>query len=326
MKNCALHKVMCFSIVVFLLFLVGLAWAKPIQIRLLRKAVISSENVTLGRIADLECQDQELKRKLKLLKITRVRVPGQSLYVHANQVSSALSKIDLKKSDYNLIAKAPVKVTRKYATVTSDMISKAVRKFIARKAPWKSSQLKVASVHCTKIVRVPKGKVSFKLTAPKKTDWLGAVAFNVLIKVDGKTVRKLSATATIQVWSNVVFSAKPLGKDQPLKSSDVIIKKANLAAVPTGAVLKKKDVIGKRPRRAVAANSILRMNQFKKRHLIHKGDVVQVIAESGLLRIATQAKARENGEDGERIRIENLSSKKIVYATVMDAHTVKVDF
>jgi flagella basal body P-ring formation protein FlgA len=57
-----------------------------------------------------------------------------------------------------------------------------------------------------------------------------------------------------------------------------------------------------------------------------RGDVVRMVAESDVLRVAAKGMAKENGAVGERIRVMNLRSRKIIYAQVMDEQTVQVEF
>ena len=51
-----------------------------------------------------------------------------------------------------------------------------------------------------------------------------------------------------------------------------------------------------------------------------------MIAESDVLKVAAKGIAKENGAVGDRIRVMNLQSKKIIYAQVLDEQTVHVEF
>jgi flagella basal body P-ring formation protein FlgA len=72
-------------------------------------------------------------------------------------------------------------------------------------------------------------------------------------------------------------------------------------------------------------NTILSSDRVEIPPLIRKGDVVQLVAESPSLKVVTRGMAKEKGGLGDRIRVENLSSKKSVYARIVDASTVRVE-
>jgi flagella basal body P-ring formation protein FlgA len=139
-------------------------------------------------------------------------------------------------------------------------------------------------------------------------------------------VKRTSIPVYIEVWQDVVLTAKPIGKNQPITAGDLQVKRMNLARVPSKAVFQPDQVIGKRANRTIAANTVLRSDRVHEPLMIRKGDIVQVLAESKVLRITTQALARENGTFGDNIEVVNLKSKKKIFAQVVDAQTVKVDF
>ena len=164
------------------------------------------------------------------------------------------------------------------------------------------------------------------VSAPKHTDWLGVVPFSVFINSNGQTYKKVRVSTKIEVLSEVLLTNKPLGKDQPITLSDIVRKKMNLSRTPSDVIMDVNQVVGRRTTRAVAAYSILRKDQVESPPLVRKGDIVQVMAESRGLKVTTQGMAKENGTQGERIRVVNLRSKKTVYAQIVDRQTVRVKF
>jgi flagella basal body P-ring formation protein FlgA len=144
--------------------------------------------------------------------------------------------------------------------------------------------------------------------------------------VDGKIAKKVTVPATIDVWSDVVLAAIPLGKYQIIEAKHVRIEKMNLARVPENAVLHIEQAVGSRTNRNIAVNSILRGDQLELPPVVKRGDVVQVVAESKRMKISVKARAKESGAEGKTIRVQNLRSKKTIYAQVVDSQTVQVDF
>lgn len=122
------------------------------------------------------------------------------------------------------------------------------------------------------------------------------------------------------------MAVKPLGKYQPVDANDIRVEKMNLARVPSNAIVDAGLVVGLRTNRSIAANSILRSDQVEIPPVIRRGDVVQMIAESSVLRVEAKGIARENGAPGDRIQIMNLRSKKVIHARVVDGQTVEVAF
>ena len=205
-------------------------------------------------------------------------------------------------------------------------VNAAVKTFIMRHAPWKPDQLKITRLTFDQELTVASGDIGYRVTAPKHTDWLGPIPFCVHILVDGREAMKVHVPATIEVWSDVVLTVKPLGKYQPIEADDITVKKMNLARVPANVVVRADQVLGLRARHNIAANSVLRNDQIESPPVVRRGDVVQMIAESDVLKVAAKGMVKENGAVGERIRVMNLRSRKIIYAQVLDGQTVQVEF
>jgi flagellar basal body P-ring formation protein FlgA len=220
----------------------------------------------------------------------------------------------------------PVQAVKATTVVAPAAVNAAVKAFIERHAPWKADQLKITRLTFDQASSVPAGKLGFQVTAPLHTDWLGPIPFRVGITVDGQVAEKVVVPATIQVWSDVVQTVKPLGRFQPIEADDIVVKKMNLACVPANVIVTVDQVLGQRARHNIAANTVLRRDQVESQPVVRRGDVVQMVAESAVLKVAVKGMARENGAVGDRIRVMNLSSKKIVYARVVDQQTVQVEF
>ena len=81
-----------------------------------------------------------------------------------------------------------------------------------------------------------------------------------------------------------------------------------------------------RARRTIYGNTVLREDLVEMPPLVKRGDLVTILAEVGTLRITALGEVKATGRRGERISVVNLDSRKRLFARVIDARTVKVDF
>lgn len=304
----------------------AVANADPVQIILGPKAAVDDETIRLGQIAGISGGDAGQAETLREIEIGRAPLPGQSQLIHRSHIEMRLKQNNVDPDQCRITDTGPVKVTRNYAGVTDAQIRAAVEEFIQAHAPWSADQMKIRPIEYSQSITLPPGKVTVEVLAPKHTDWLGAVPFQVKFLVDGEAVKRTSVPAYIEVWQEVVLAAKPLGRNQPITREDLQIQTMNLARVPSNAIIHVDQVLGRRANRAIAANSVLRSDQVELPPIVRKGDVVQVLAESARLKITTQAVAQENGAIGQKIQVMNVGSKKNVHAQVIDAQTVRVEF
>lgn len=298
----------------------------PIRIVLSPDATVDEDVITLGTVADIQGLDGAALERLQAVEVGRSPLPGQSLLVHRGQIEMRLKQNDMDPARFDIRDSGPVKVLRNHHGVTAERIVEAVRSHIETHAPWSAEQMTLRPIRYHQDHRVPPGRVTFQVNAPKHVNWLGAVPFRVNILVDGQVAQRVSVPTYIEVWQEVVLAAKPLGRNQPITAADVKTERMNLARVPSSAVFDPQDVLGQRTSRPLAANSVLRSDHIHQPPVIRRGDVVQVVVESERLRITTQAVAQENGGVGETIRLLNARSRKDIHARVVDGQTVEIAY
>jgi flagellar basal body P-ring formation protein FlgA len=321
-----LFAILCWVSMMALSAMASAQAQEPTLIELRQAASVSGQMVLLKDIADIRTHNPELIEKLGQIEIVRAPMVGQTRWVMIEQVERQFKQLGLDPRAYQWSATGPTKVERCTVSFGADKIRAVVERYIRSHAPWNQDQLKIRAIKFNRDLDVPPGKISLLVQTPKHSDWLGAVLFSVDVKVNGHVSQRVSVPVNIEVWSDVVLAAKPLGKYQPITAQGIQVVKMNLASVPANAILNADEVIGQRTRSNIAVNSVLRSDQVEMPPLVKRGDMVQAIAASAAMKISVQAMVKENGVKGEMIRVLNLRSKKIIYAQVVDAQTVSVEF
>ena len=156
---------------------------------------------------------------------------------------------------------------------------------------------------------------------------VGKSSMAVNIAVGGEFQDKVWAVADIKVLREVIVATRPLKRHQEIAEADIQVRRMDMARLPSNFLTDFGEILGKRTSRSIDVNTVLRPDLVEFPPLVKRGDVVTVVAESTGLRITAVGVVKErNGRRGERIRVENIDSKKSIYAQVVDAKTVKIDF
>ena len=104
------------------------------------------------------------------------------------------------------------------------------------------------------------------------------------------------------------------------------MKKMNAVHLPSNTVTDFKEVIGKRARRNIGSQTVIRTDLIEYPPLVRRGDMVMIVAETKGLKITAIGEVRNSGRRGEKVRVVNVDSHKSIFARVIDANTVKVEF
>lgn len=79
-------------------------------------------------------------------------------------------------------------------------------------------------------------------------------------------------------------------------------------------------------RRNIKAGQVITPRLVNKQKLVLRGQHITIVAQNGLLNMRVKGKALMDGRHGQTIKVRNLNSKKMIYARVISAGIVKVNF
>jgi flagella basal body P-ring formation protein FlgA len=130
---------------------------------------------------------------------------------------------------------------------------------------------------------------------------------------------------TVAVYKDVIVITKPLPRGTILEQENMRVMKYDMSQLPAGYVEDQQDAVGMELTRRLASDTPLTTNLIRKPKIIKRGQQVSIIARSGGMEVRMMGKALEHGAVGERIRVQNLRSKKKVEGTVTPSGDVRVD-
>ena len=304
------------------------AFAKSvIVIDVLQQSEINKDEICLEDISRITGDDAGLVRKLRGIVIGRSPLPGKSRKIDAPHIELRLKQFDIDSSKVRLNVPNNAEVVRGYTQLSKERIREVALQYIRQITRSRNDNVRVKEIQFKKDVILPKGVTTFKVEPPGNRNLAGMLPLAVNIYVDGRLEKRVWAIADIEVLKQVIVAKKPLGRYREITEDDIALKEMDMANLPSDALTDYGDILGKRTRKRIDVNAVLRADMIEFPPLVKRGDVVVVVAESAGLRITAVGVIKEReGRAGERIRVENLDSKKSIYAQVVDSKTVRVDF
>ena len=124
----------------------------------------------------------------------------------------------------------------------------------------------------------------------------------------------MMVTAVVEVLANAVVTTRPLGRFKPIEESNVEVRPVDVSGLPSDYIADPEAVLGKRTRRLLDANTVLRPDLVESQPIVKRGDRVRIIFESAGMRITAVGEVKQKGCMGERIPVVNLDSNKVIQA------------
>jgi flagella basal body P-ring formation protein FlgA len=159
--------------------------------------------------------------------------------------------------------------------------------------------------------------------------WTGLQRFELVVagqKEAGGHLPGGSTTidAAVRVIAPVVVAIRSLARGEVIREGDVTLQRVPTADKLPGAMHRLEDATGHELVRAVAAGFPVTTDTLRQPLVVHRGEVVTVLARAGGVRIRTNARAREEGSVGELVAVESLSNRTTYYARVTSSREVEV--
>jgi flagella basal body P-ring formation protein FlgA len=287
---------------------------------------VEGEMISLGKIAQIDCNDQQQTTHLKDIVLGKAPMPARRRTLTSDFIQVRLRQNHVNLTDITLRCPQQVHIGRATIEVQKAEIEKILKDFLVQHALQDNKAARIKKLHTPDSLILPKGRITYKVVAPRNTNFIGKIPLSIDFQVGQQYRKRVWTTAIIEMLVDVVVTTKPLGRHKPITPDDIEIQTRDMADLPANAISDPDAVMGKRTRRAIHTRTVLRSDMVELPPLVNRGDIVLIIAESNGLRITALGKVKKRGRLGELIPVENYDSKKILYAQVIDSRTVKVEF
>jgi len=205
-------------------------------------------------------------------------------------------------------------------------IRQAVAAFVQQRTAGLGWDVHIDKFYISGNPTLPEGPLAFEVMAPQQWEGWGNISLAVLVRKGDRVVRNIPVRVEVEALADMVVTLRQLDSGTTITEADVAVQKRDIAAVRGRFACKVNDIVGKRTKTTVKANTALRTDQVEKVPLIKSGQMVTIVAENESMKITVTGRARSSGAEGDIIMVQNLNSLKEIPARVVDANTVQISF
>jgi flagellar basal body P-ring formation protein FlgA len=123
---------------------------------------------------------------------------------------------------------------------------------------------------------------------------------------------------------SILVLRRPVAQNERLAAEDVEVQKRKLTSTGVAFLTDTADLKRRTVKRPLPVGTALSMDMFTPDMLVHQGQEVTLVATLGGLQVRARGKALANGSAGARLRVQNLSSLKVVEGVVENEDVVRV--
>jgi len=212
------------------------------------------------------------------------------------------------------------------APIGEKAIREAVKKHVEDNAPWPKDRVRVEFFGAMPEVPVAGGPADIQVRSRAGERYIGRTSFTVRFSKGDTVIREETVRVRIEVLTDVVVSTRGILRDAVIGPDDVTVTSKWMDTATAGTLTDAGDAVGKKATARLNPGTEITRQMLRTAPVVKKGEVVRIVLESGPMTISAVGLSQEDGGQGDLIRVQNVSSKKIIFARVMGAALVRVDF
>lgn len=138
---------------------------------------------------------------------------------------------------------------------------------------------------------------------------------SVAVRCEGSRPWSIYGRATVRLYKQVAVLRNAVRQGTTLSPGDVEIAEKDAATLHSG-FLNPADVVGRPVRKTLSAGTVLLPAHLTTVKLIRRGQQIAIRAEQSAFQVSMAGVALSDGESGQRIRVRNASSQRIIEGLV----------
>lgn len=292
--------------------------AESAELRLRAEAETSDQ---LVRLQDIATMDPAVLARWGELVMAVAPQPGRSEVFSRAEISDKLRGLGV--NGVRIGGAAAVRVSRTGGTCTPEMQEKLIREYLSGHSPW-GPDLEIEILSKRDIV-VPESDFSWRIEATRSRDFLGTVLFSLKTVHHGRESAAHWISARLRVRREVAVANRSLAKGETINESAIRWEKREITPFISDALLDSRELLGRRTGRIVTANSVLTSACLERQWLVRRGEPATLKTGSDVFSISLQVMPLTDGVMGQRLRVMNESSRKIIMARVSGVNLLEVD-
>ncbi len=186
------------------------------------------------------------------------------------------------------------------------------------------ARIRFRELHLPEPFAVPSGELTCEIT-PSDPKILPSRRFNLILRVDGRVVRNLAVSGTLEALAEVAVAAGDLRRGAVIDEQDIRLAELDLNELRSPC-FDADELVGKRLKRGLRAGEAFERASVVFPPLIKRGEPVTITARKGALTITARGLAQQDGQEDDMIRVRNISSNKDILCRITGSESVAVEF
>ena len=295
-------------------------FAETVKVAVKPVSVVRGPELNFGDIAEISGSALERVNYLKKLRLGEAPAPGATVFLTPQSLEQKLlaTRADFSAITWNV--PASFKITTSAQSVSGQKIAELARTHIAQAAFGTT----VLMVEAPGDLQAPLGKLELAPELSGQVRFNGPTTVYVAVRIDGATFAKVPVQFEVKRILDVVVVVQNLNAGDIIQSHSVRLEQMDAGKLQAGYLTDLAKAVGMQIRQSAPPGTVLFDRSLSRPVLVRHGETIRIAARIGEIEVSASGVAMSQGTAGDLIRVQNLTTKRILTGRVQADKSVLV--
>ncbi len=209
--------------------------------------------------------------------------------------------------------------------IDSAALVQAVKSHIVSRSSYLESEVEIRAIGNVNGTELPPGDITFRIVQKTPPSTYRGLLLSVEALADAAPARTFWISVDVVIHTVAVQAARRLPFGTILSADDIKEEPIELKDARAELIRNTRDAIGKITRRTLSPGDPLTRETISDPYLVKNGETIRLKLDRGLISLAMQARAEQNGRLGDLIRVRNVDFPKSVLAHVTGPGEARIE-
>jgi len=279
-------------------------------------------SIYLSDVLDSDSLKRAREWGMDNMKIAPSPNPGQSRVLRRSHVVNAIHNVH-PSAELAWSGPGSVKINRQGGRYSENKLEEAVRDWVDGQTS-DQGELRVDRIMIPRVSGIPSGNAVYEVRARGTQRLVGRRSLYVDILVNNRVVKSLAVQVEVSLETMVAKVLSDVPRGALLRESHVEWEYQRLTRI-SAPLITPEQFEGLRAKTPLRAGMVLDRRKVEAIPLVERNQMAYVVARHGGLSVRMKALAMDSGGWGDRIRLKNVDSNKILTGLVMKNGEVSLD-
>ncbi|MEH6447864.1 MAG: flagellar basal body P-ring formation chaperone FlgA [Oleispira sp.] len=193
---------------------------------------------------------------------------------------------------------------------------------------WQALGLRAGATSKVIISGIPQGYKSPACISPLEVKPINVLKLgrnSIQVSCQHRSSWSLMLNADIEVWRKVVVLRDHLSRGQRVTSTSVVLQQRNIGDLQRGYYTEINSILGNVSKRSLKAGTAISPSMTNLPIIIKRGQDITLRAERPGFAVNMKGTALKKGRKGDKIKVKNSSSNKVLFGTIVNADLILID-